>query len=52
MPGHRTKGFCASAAALALCAMLAGCTGSGESVGGGKVVLRGAREGRPATAGR
>ncbi|MFJ2007122.1 ABC transporter substrate-binding protein [Streptomyces chartreusis] len=40
MPGHRTKGFCASAAALALCAMLAGCTGSGESVGGGKVVLR------------
>ncbi|QOV40298.1 carbohydrate ABC transporter substrate-binding protein [Streptomyces ferrugineus] len=40
MPGHRTKGFCASAAALALCAMLAGCSGSGESVGGGKVVLR------------
>ncbi|WP_217213502.1 ABC transporter substrate-binding protein [Streptomyces sp. AC550_RSS872] len=40
MPGHRTKGFCASAAALALCAMLAGCGGSGESVGGGKVVLR------------
>ncbi|MGW7720821.1 ABC transporter substrate-binding protein, partial [Streptomyces chartreusis] len=40
MPGHRTKGFCASAAALALCAMPAGCSGSGESVGGGKVVLR------------
>ena len=40
MPGHRTKGFCASAAALALCAVLAGCEGSGESVGGGKVVLR------------
>jgi multiple sugar transport system substrate-binding protein len=40
MPGHRTKGFCASAAALALCAVLAGCGGSGESVGGGKVVLR------------
>ncbi|NUP17753.1 MAG: carbohydrate ABC transporter substrate-binding protein [Streptomyces sp.] len=40
MPGHRTKGFCASAAALALCAVLAGCSGSGESVGGGKVVLR------------
>ncbi|MFE6174861.1 ABC transporter substrate-binding protein [Streptomyces sp. NPDC056464] len=40
MPGHRTKGFCASAAALALCVVLAGCGGSGESVGGGKVVLR------------
>ncbi|MFE5916680.1 ABC transporter substrate-binding protein [Streptomyces sp. NPDC056468] len=40
MPGHRTKGFCASAAALVLCAMPAGCGGSGESVGGGKVVLR------------
>ncbi|MGW5470882.1 ABC transporter substrate-binding protein [Streptomyces chartreusis] len=40
MPGHRTKGFCASAAALALCALPAGCAGSGESVGGGKVVLR------------
>ncbi|WP_405577871.1 ABC transporter substrate-binding protein [Streptomyces sp. NBC_01092] len=40
MPGHRTKRFCASAAALALCAMPAGCSGSGESVGGGKVVLR------------
>lgn len=39
MPGHRTKGFCASAAALVLCAVLAGCGGSGESVGG-KVVLR------------
>ncbi|MFJ5263425.1 ABC transporter substrate-binding protein [Streptomyces sp. NPDC088387] len=39
MPGHRTKGFCASAAALALCAVLAGCGGSGESAGG-KVVLR------------
>ncbi|GHH09220.1 ABC transporter substrate-binding protein [Streptomyces lanatus] len=40
MPGHRTKGFWSSAAALALCAMVAGCSGSGESVGGGKVVLR------------
>ena len=40
MPGHRTKGFCASAAALALCAVLAGCGGSGESADGGKVVLR------------
>lgn len=40
MPGHRTKGFCASALTLALCAVLAGCGGSGESVGGGKVVLR------------
>jgi multiple sugar transport system substrate-binding protein len=40
MPGHRTKGFCASAVALALCALAAGCGGSGESVGGGKVVLR------------
>jgi len=40
MPGHRTKGFCASAVALALCAVLAGCGGSGESVGGGKVALR------------
>ncbi|MGW6735511.1 ABC transporter substrate-binding protein [Streptomyces sp. NPDC055013] len=40
MPGHRTKGFCAAAAALVLCAMAAGCGESGESVGGGKVVLR------------
>ncbi|CAM5604124.1 ABC transporter substrate-binding protein [Streptomyces aurantiogriseus] len=40
MPGHRTKGFCASAAALALCALLAGCGGPGESAGGGKAVLR------------
>jgi multiple sugar transport system substrate-binding protein len=40
MPGHRTKGFCASAAALVLCAVLAGCDGPGESAGGGKVVLR------------
>ncbi|MEU9166512.1 ABC transporter substrate-binding protein [Streptomyces sp. NPDC048420] len=40
MPGHRTKGFCASAVALALCALAAACGGSGESVGGGKVVLR------------
>ncbi|MGW6905391.1 ABC transporter substrate-binding protein [Streptomyces sp. NPDC054940] len=40
MPGHRTKGFCASAVALVLCAMAAGCGGSGESVGGGRVVLR------------
>ncbi|MFE3035183.1 ABC transporter substrate-binding protein [Streptomyces canus] len=40
MPGHRTKGFCASAVALALCALAAGCGGSGESVGGGKAVLR------------
>ncbi|MGW3290668.1 ABC transporter substrate-binding protein [Streptomyces sp. NPDC001002] len=48
MPGHRTKGFCATAAALALCAMLAGCGGSGDSVGGGgKVVLRYAWWGNP-----
>ena len=40
MPGHRAKGFCASAVALALCAPAAGCGGSGEPVGGGKVVLR------------
>ncbi|GAA4059783.1 ABC transporter substrate-binding protein [Streptomyces shaanxiensis] len=40
MPGHRTKGFCASVVALVLCTMSAGCGGSGESVGGGKVVLR------------
>ncbi|MET8079588.1 ABC transporter substrate-binding protein [Streptomyces sp. NPDC005303] len=40
MPGHRTKGFCASAVALALCALAAGCGGSGETVGGGKAVLR------------
>jgi multiple sugar transport system substrate-binding protein len=40
VPGHRTKGFCASAVALALCALAAGCGGSGESVGGGKAVLR------------
>ncbi|MFJ7333013.1 ABC transporter substrate-binding protein [Streptomyces sp. NPDC101116] len=40
MPGHRTKRFCASAAALALCAVPAGCGESGESAGGGTVVLR------------
>ncbi|MET7488510.1 ABC transporter substrate-binding protein [Streptomyces sp. NPDC005538] len=40
MPGHRTTGFCATALALALCAVLAGCGGSGESVAGGKIVLR------------
>jgi multiple sugar transport system substrate-binding protein len=40
MPGHRTKGFCASAVALALCALAAGCGGSGETAGGGKAVLR------------
>ncbi|MFE0800340.1 ABC transporter substrate-binding protein [Streptomyces sp. NPDC058812] len=40
MPGHRTRGFRLSAAALALCALLAGCGGSGESADGGKVVLR------------
>ncbi|MFJ7339635.1 ABC transporter substrate-binding protein [Streptomyces sp. NPDC101110] len=40
MPGHRTKRFCASAAALALCAVPAGCGESGESTGGGTVVLR------------
>lgn len=40
MPGNRTKGFCASAVALALCALAAACGGSGETVGGGKVVLR------------
>ncbi|MFD5402327.1 ABC transporter substrate-binding protein [Streptomyces griseorubiginosus] len=39
MPGNRTKGFCASAVALVLCALAAGCGGSGETVGG-KVVLR------------
>ncbi|MGW7422018.1 ABC transporter substrate-binding protein [Streptomyces sp. NPDC054813] len=40
MPEHRTKGFCASALALVLCTVLAGCGGAGESAGGGKVVLR------------
>ncbi|WP_217240806.1 ABC transporter substrate-binding protein [Streptomyces sp. AC555_RSS877] len=40
MPGHRTKGFCASAVALVLCAVPAGCGGSEESAGGGKAVLR------------
>ncbi|MFB7508136.1 ABC transporter substrate-binding protein [Streptomyces broussonetiae] len=40
MPGHRTKRFCVTAAALALCAMPAGCGGSGESAGGGRIVLR------------
>lgn len=40
MPGHRTRAFRISAAALALCALLAGCSGSAESADGGKVVLR------------
>ncbi|MCX5059446.1 ABC transporter substrate-binding protein [Streptomyces sp. NBC_00452] len=52
MPGHRTKGFCASAAALALCAVLAGCGGPGESAGGGKVVLRYTWWGNPDRAAR
>ena len=52
MPGHRTKGFCASALALALCAVLAGCGGSGESAGGGKVVLRYTWWGNPDRAAR
>ncbi|MFJ2816828.1 ABC transporter substrate-binding protein [Streptomyces sp. NPDC087294] len=37
MPGHRTKGFCASATALLMCALLAGCGGSAAA--DGKVVL-------------
>ncbi|WP_225099995.1 ABC transporter substrate-binding protein [Streptomyces sp. CoH27] len=52
MPGHRTKGFCASAAALALCAVLAGCGGSGESAGGGRIVLRYTWWGNPDRAAR
>ncbi|WP_435281480.1 ABC transporter substrate-binding protein [Streptomyces koelreuteriae] len=52
MPGHRTTGFCASAAALALCVMLAGCSGSGETAGGGKVVLRYTWWGNPDRAAR
>ncbi|MER7185286.1 extracellular solute-binding protein [Streptomyces hyaluromycini] len=52
MPGHRTTGFCASALALALCAVLAGCGGSGESAGGGKVVLRYTWWGNPDRAAR
>ncbi|MFC9128139.1 ABC transporter substrate-binding protein [Streptomyces sp. NPDC057099] len=52
MPGHRTKGFCASAAALALCAVLAGCSGSGETAGGGEVVLRYTWWGNPDRAAR
>ena len=52
MPGHRTKGFCAAAAALALSAVLAGCGGSGESAGGGKVVLRYTWWGNPDRAAR
>lgn len=52
MPGHRTKGFCATAAALALCVMPAGCGGSGESAGGGKVVLRYTWWGNPDRAAR
>ncbi|MEV6942158.1 ABC transporter substrate-binding protein [Streptomyces sp. NPDC051172] len=52
MPGHRTKGFCAAAAALVLSAMLAGCGGSGESAGGGKVVLRYTWWGNPDRAAR
>ncbi|WP_217552541.1 ABC transporter substrate-binding protein [Streptomyces sp. GbtcB6] len=52
MPEHRTTGFCASALALALCAVLAGCGGSGESAGGGKVVLRYTWWGNPDRAAR
>ena len=52
MPGHRTKGFCAAAAALVLSAVLAGCGGSGESAGGGKVVLRYTWWGNPDRAAR
>ncbi|MBY8341498.1 ABC transporter substrate-binding protein [Streptomyces spinosirectus] len=52
MPGHRTKGFCASAAALALCAVLAGCGGSGDATGGGKIVLRYTWWGNPDRAAR
>ncbi|OLZ63784.1 sugar ABC transporter substrate-binding protein [Streptomyces sp. IMTB 2501] len=52
MPGHTTKGFCATAAALALCVVLAGCGGSGESAGGGKIVLRYTWWGNPDRAAR
>ncbi|GHE08476.1 ABC transporter substrate-binding protein [Streptomyces alanosinicus] len=47
MPGHRTRGFRgtakgsrATAGALALCAVLAGCGGPGEQAGGRTIVLR------------
>lgn len=52
MPGNRTKGFCAAATALVLSAVLAGCGGSGESAGGGKVVLRYTWWGNPDRAAR
>ncbi|WP_344393761.1 ABC transporter substrate-binding protein [Streptomyces vastus] len=54
MPGNRTTRSCvtATAAVLALCAALAGCSGSGDSVGGGKVVLRYTWWGNPDRAAR
>ncbi|MGP4047589.1 ABC transporter substrate-binding protein [Streptomyces sp. 2A115] len=52
MPGNRTRRSCATATVLALCAVLTGCSGSGESSGGGKVVLRYTWWGNPDRAAR
>ncbi|MER5227452.1 ABC transporter substrate-binding protein [Streptomyces flaveus] len=52
MPGNRTTRSCMTAAVLALCATLTSCTGSGDSVGGGKVVLRYTWWGNPDRAAR
>ncbi|TLS46658.1 carbohydrate ABC transporter substrate-binding protein [Streptomyces montanus] len=52
MPGNRTTRSCATAAVLALCAALSGCSGSGDSGGGGKAVLRYTWWGNPDRAAR
>ncbi|MFC4470174.1 ABC transporter substrate-binding protein [Streptomyces xiangluensis] len=52
MPGNRTTRSCVTAAVLALCASLTGCSGSGDSVGGGQVVLRYTWWGNPDRAAR
>ncbi|MFE9646234.1 ABC transporter substrate-binding protein [Streptomyces sp. NPDC006365] len=52
MPGNRTTRSCVTAAVLALCASLTGCSGSGDSAGGGEVVLRYTWWGNPDRAAR
>ncbi|NGO09349.1 carbohydrate ABC transporter substrate-binding protein [Streptomyces sp. HC44] len=52
MPGNRTRKSWATATVLALCAALSACSGSGDSVGGGKVVLRYTWWGNPDRAAR
>jgi multiple sugar transport system substrate-binding protein len=52
MPGNRTRRSCATAAVLALCAVLTGCSGSGDTSAGGKVSLRYTWWGNPDRAAR